>query len=272
MAGFKGFSLKGKVCCVTGGSRGLGREIVLGFAQAGADAVVISSRKLPDCEKVAQEVISLYPECKAVAISCNVSKWEECENLFNKTIEEFGRCEVLVNNAGSSPLYPSLIEVSQELFDKVINLNLRGPFRLCALFGTYMSQQEHGGSIINVSTDETKRPSATATVYGAAKSGVNYLTQAVASAYGPKVRCNCIMPGPFLTDISKSWDLDKLQKHWDMNISLKRPGNPEEVVGAAIYFASDASSYTNGSILEISGGMQNGKRDRRNQTQFSSNL
>jgi len=126
------------------------------------------------------------------------------------------------------------------------------------LFGTQMCTQVDGGSIINVSTTGTQHPGAEATVYTAAKSGVNHLTRAIANAYGPKVRCNCIMPGSFLTDISKAWDIEKLTPVWKRTTALQRAGNPHEVVGAAIYFSSEASSYTTGSILEISGSQQAG--------------
>lgn len=143
-----------------------------------------------------------------------------------------------------------------------MNLNLRGPFRLCTQFGTQICTQTNGGSIINVSTMETQNPGASSVVYGAAKAGINYLTQAIANAYGPKVRCNCIMSGAFLTDISASWDLKRLGPMWKKTITLQRAGNPNEIVGAAIYFASDASSYTTGSVLPISGGQYAGAIDR----------
>lgn len=164
-----------------------------------------------------------------------------------------GHCEVLVNNAGMSPLYPSLAEVSEELYDKVFGVNLKGPFRLSALFGTRMAQ-EGGGSIINVSSVAAVQPSPVELPYGTFKAGLNAMTLGMARAFGPSVRVNCIMPGPFLTDISKAWDLDAFKETAKRTIPLGRGGEPEEVVGAALYFASGASSYTTGSILKIDGG------------------
>jgi NAD(P)-dependent dehydrogenase (short-subunit alcohol dehydrogenase family) len=152
-----------------------------------------------------------------------------------------------------SPLYESLASVTQALYDKVLDVNLRGPFRLAALAGERMAAAE-GGSIINVSSIAAVRPTPNELPYGMAKSGLNALTLGLARAYAPKVRVNCIMPGPFLTDISKAWDLEAFKRNAESTIPLQRGGEPEEVVGAALYFASAASSYTTGSILKIDGG------------------
>jgi NAD(P)-dependent dehydrogenase (short-subunit alcohol dehydrogenase family) len=245
------FDLTGKVAVVTGGSRGLGRAMVLGFARHGAD-VVIASRKQDACDALAREVESETGR-RARAIACHVGRWADCDALFEKTIEAYGRVDVLVNNAGMSPLYPSLLECSEELFDKVIAVNLRGPFRLSSLFGAHMAAGD-GGSIINVSSVAAVSPTPAEIPYGAAKSGLNNLTLSTARAFAPKVRVNCIMPGPFLTDISKAWDLEAFKKMAKTSIPLGRGGEPEEVVSAALYFASDASRYTTGAILKIDGG------------------
>jgi len=169
------------------------------------------------------------------------------------TLERFGRLDVLVNNAGMSPLYPSLVEVSEDLYDKVMSVNLKGTFRLSALAGDHM-KRNGGGSIINVSSIASVRPTPNETVYAAAKSGVNAITEAFAKEYGPEVRVNCIMPGPFLTDISTAWDMDEFNQRAANDIALGRGGEADEVVGAALYFASNASSYTTGSLLKIDGG------------------
>jgi NAD(P)-dependent dehydrogenase (short-subunit alcohol dehydrogenase family) len=245
------FDLSGRVAVITGGSRGLGREMALAFAAHGAD-VVIASRKVDACVALAEEITATTGR-KAIGVACHVGHWGDCDALFEQTYAEFGHCEVLVNNAGMSPLYPSLPEVTEELFDKVIGVNLKGPFRLSALFGTRMAEQD-GGSIINVSSIAAVQPTPTELAYGAAKSGLNALTLGSARAYGPKVRVNTIMPGPFLTDISKAWDLETFKKGAKATIPLQRGGEPDEVVGAALYFASDASSYTTGAILKIDGG------------------
>ncbi len=245
------FDLSGKVAVVTGGSRGLGRAMVLGFARHGAD-VVIASRKLQSCEALAKEV-ERDTGRRALAVACHVGRWADCDALFEKTYEVFGRADVLVNNAGMSPLYPSLPECSEELFDKVLAVNLRGPFRLTSLFGARMARGE-GGSIINVSSVAAVQPSPIEIPYGAAKAGLNNLTLGTARAFAPRVRVNCIMPGPFMTDISKAWDLDAFEKNAKRGIPLQRGGEPEEVVAAALYFASDASRFTTGAVLKIDGG------------------
>jgi NAD(P)-dependent dehydrogenase (short-subunit alcohol dehydrogenase family) len=244
------FDLTGKVALITGGSRGLGREMALAFARAGAD-VVIASRKLDACRAVAAEVAALG--CRALPVACHVGQWEQLDGLVETAYAYFGKIDVLVNNAGMSPLYPSLIEVSEALWDKVLAVNLKGPFRLSALVGSRMAAGA-GGSIINVSSVAAVRPTPLETPYGAAKAGLNAITLAFAHAYGPKVRVNCIMAGPFLTDIAKAWDLDAMTRHIEAVAALRRPGRPEEIVGAALYFASDASSFTTGAILQVDGG------------------
>ncbi|MCP5027725.1 MAG: glucose 1-dehydrogenase [Actinomycetia bacterium] len=245
------FDLTGKVCVVTGGSRGMGKEMVLAFARAGAD-VVIASRKLENCERLALQVEAETGR-QALPIAAHVGYWDQCETLVKATLERFGRLDVLVNNAGMSPLYPSLVEVGEDLYDKVMAVNLKGPFRLSALAGDHM-KNNGGGSIINVSSISSIRPTPHETVYAGAKAGLNAITEAFAKAYGPEVRVNCIMPGPFLTDISTAWNMDAFNERAATEIAMRRGGEADEVVGAALYFASDASSYTTGSILKIDGG------------------
>jgi NAD(P)-dependent dehydrogenase (short-subunit alcohol dehydrogenase family) len=243
------FDLRGKVAIVTGGSRGLGREMVLAFARHGAD-VVIASRKVANCESVADEVRSLGR--RALAVGYHAASWSDADALADAAYSEFGHVDVLVNNAGMSPLYSSLAEVSEELFDKVIGVNLKGPFRLSANVGTRMMARD-GGSIINVSSVASHRPSPSEAPYAAAKAGINSLTRSLAAAFGPAVRVNCIVPGPFLTDISKAWDMATFTEHAKTAYALGRGGEPHEIVGAALYFASDASSYTTGALLDIDG-------------------
>jgi NAD(P)-dependent dehydrogenase (short-subunit alcohol dehydrogenase family) len=243
--------LAGKVALVTGGSRGLGQEMVLAFAEAGADCI-IASRKLEACEAVAEQVRAKGRQ--ALAVACHLGHWDEIEQLVDTAYDAFGRVDVLVNNAGMSPLYPSLPEVTEELWDKVLNLNLRGPFRLTALVGTKMAEGPYGGSIINVSSTGSLRPAPHMLPYDAAKSGLNTLTEGFAHAFGPTVRVNCIMAGPFLTDISKAWDQSTLEKGMQRH-ALRRGGQPHEVVGAALYFATEASSFTTGAILRVDGGI-----------------
>ncbi|MEA3019274.1 MAG: hypothetical protein QOI47_798 [Actinomycetota bacterium] len=245
------FDLTDRVAVITGGSRGLGREMALAFAQHGA-TVVVASRKADACVALAEEITATTGQ-KALGVSCHVGKWSDCDALVERVYGEYGHCEVLVNNAGMSPLYPSLAEVTEDLFDKVIAVNLKGAFRLTSLVGPRMAEQ-NGGSIINVSSVAAVQPSPVELPYGTAKAGLNALTLGSARAFGPKVRVNTIMPGPFLTDISKAWDLDGFNKRAKATIPLQRAGEPDEIVGAALYFASDASSYTTGAILKVDGG------------------
>ncbi len=246
------FDLTGKVALVTGGSRGLGQEMVEAFAAAGAD-VVIASRKLGNCEQLAKEV-ERNTGRRALAVACNVSEWNQVEQLAKRTYDHFGKVDILVNDAGMSPLYDHVSNVTEAYWEKVIGVNLKGPFQLTAIVGTRMAQGD-GGSIIFVSSMGSFHPQADIIPYAAAKAGVNALTIGFAHAFGPKVRVNCIVPGAFLTDVTKAWNLDARRKSWEQgSLLLRRGGEPREIVGAALYFASDASSYTTGSLLQVSGG------------------
>jgi len=244
------FDLSDKVALVTGGSRGLGRSMVLAFAELGAD-VVIASRKLDACEALAKEVRERFGR-EALSHACHVAEWDQIDALVDAAYERFGKVDILVNNAGLSPLYESLPEVTEALYDKVLGINLKGPFRLSALIGSRMAEGE-GGSIINVSSIAAVRPTPEVIPYAAAKAGLNAMTVGYAHAYGPKVRVNCIMAGPFFTDISKAWDMQIFQEQAKA-FALKRGGEPDEVIGAALYFASAASSFCTGAVLRLDGG------------------
>ena len=241
---------KGKVALVTGGSRGLGREMTLALAQRGAD-VVIASRKAAVCEAVAEEARALGVE--ALPYACHVGHWDQLGELAEAAYERFGKVDVLINNAGMSPLYPSLGAISEELFDKVVSVNFKGPFRLSALIAERMAAGD-GGSIINISSTASLNPSPDSEPYGAAKAGLNAITRSFAFAYGPKVRVNCIVAGPYLTDISKAWDMEAFEKRAKTSLALGRGGQPDEIVGAALYLASDTSSFTTGTLIRVDGG------------------
>ena len=245
------FDLSGKVALVTGGSRGLGKEMAMAFAEAGAD-VVIASRKLDNCERVAEEIEKSTGR-SALPFAFHVGHWEQLDGLVDAAYQRFGRVDILVNNAGMSPLYSSLGEITEALYDKVMEVNLKGAFRLTAIVGERMTQQG-GGSIISLSSGAAIRPTPNEAVYAMAKAGLHNMTEMFAKAYGPKVRVNCIMPGPFLTDISKAWDLERMGKVFAKTHAMARAGEPNEIVGAALYFASDASTFTTGAILKVDGG------------------
>ena len=241
------FHVTGKVVLVTGASRGLGRAMALGFAEAGADVAIVS-RRIEACEAVATELEALGHS--AFPYACHVGHWDELDGLVEAVIERFGKIDVLVNNAGISPLYPALDQVSEELFDKVIGVNLKGPFRLSSLVGKHMAEGA-GGSIINISSIAAISPSPNAEPYGASKAGINSFTRSMASAFGPSVRVNSILAGPFLTDM---WDPDAFEERGKTSVALRRGGQPDEIVGTALYLASSAASFTTGSVLTVDGG------------------
>ncbi|WP_179377587.1 SDR family NAD(P)-dependent oxidoreductase [Rhodococcus sp. ACS1] len=242
------FSLAGKVALVTGGSRGLGREMVLAFAEAGAD-VVVTSRKADACAEVARQVEALGRT--ALPVSCHVGRWDEIDALVDLAYEVFGRVDVLVNNAGMSPVAPSSAETTEELFDKVIGVNFKGPFRLTSLVGERMAAGD-GGSIINISSSGAIFPQPRFGPYAGAKAALNAVTGAFAREFGPKVRVNTISAGPFLTDISKAWAPEKRER---TQSAIGRPGRPDEIVTTALYLASPASSYTTASLIRVDGGL-----------------
>jgi NAD(P)-dependent dehydrogenase (short-subunit alcohol dehydrogenase family) len=244
------FDLSGRVAMVTGGSRGLGRAMVQGLAQAGAD-VVIASRRVEDCAAAAAEVTAATGR-RALPLTCHVGRWDTLESVVDRVYEELGRIDVLVNNAGMSPLYPSPAQVSEELFDKVVGVNLKGAFRLSALVGERMVAGD-GGSLIHVSSSGSLYPRGDIIPYAAAKAGLNAMSEGFAHAFGPTVRSNIVMAGPFLTDISEHWDMDAFAE-MAKAFALKRAGRPEEIVGAALYLASEAASFTTGTVLRVDGG------------------
>jgi NAD(P)-dependent dehydrogenase (short-subunit alcohol dehydrogenase family) len=191
---------------------------------------------------------------RALAVECHVGHWRQVERLADVAVAEFGHIDILVNNAGMSPIYPSVAEIDEALYDKVMDVNLKGTFRLSVLMAEHMTA--HGkGSIISVSSTAAVKPTPGEVVYGMAKAGIHNMTESLSRAYGPAVRVNCIQPGPFLTDIAKAWSPEAVA-HIGRSISLGRAGDPREIVGAALYFAGDASSYTTGAILRMDGGLR----------------
>ncbi len=243
--------LTGKVAVVTGGSRGIGRAVAEGFAAAGAD-VVVASRKRDNCEVAARQIEAATGR-RALPVACHVGRWDDCDRLVKTVYDEFGRCDVLVNNAGMSPLYDDLPSVTEELYDKVHAVNARGPFRLRALIGSRMAEGD-GGSIINVTTAGSLRPNADDLPYAMAKAGLNALTLGLAGAWAPKVRANLVLPGAFDTDITKAWRPGTKAQAAETN-PMKRIGQPEDMVGVCVFLASDAASYINGAQVLVDGGL-----------------
>ncbi|PXW24480.1 UNVERIFIED_CONTAM: hypothetical protein DES50_1268 [Williamsia faeni] len=243
--------LTGKVAVVTGASRGIGRAVAEGFALAGAD-VVIASRKLDACQTAASEIEAATGR-RALPVACHVGRWDDAELLLDTVYDNFGRCDVLVNNAGTSPVYDGMKSVTAELYDKVHAVNARGPFRLSALFGTRMAEGD-GGSIINVTSAGSLRPSHTDLPYAMAKAALNALTLALAGTWAPKVRANLVMPGAFDTGMSQAWGSEAQAQAASMN-PMKRIGQPEDLRGLCVFLASDAASYINGAQILADGGL-----------------
>ncbi|MFF1732157.1 SDR family NAD(P)-dependent oxidoreductase [Streptomyces sp. NPDC058247] len=248
---FSLFGLAGKVALITGGSRGLGRRMSLAFAQAGAD-VVVASRKLDRCQEVVAEIKETTGR-DALAHACHMGRWDEIAGLVDAAYERFGVVDVLVNNAGMSPVYDSVTDVTEKMYDSVLNLNLKGPFRLTQLVGTRMKERG-SGSVINVSSTGSLRPTGSIIPYAAAKNGLNAMTEGFAELLGPEVRVNTLMPGQYMTDVSAAWDMDHTTR-MAQRLHLKRIGEPDEIVGAALFLASDAASYTSGTVVRSDGGI-----------------
>jgi len=241
------FDLSGKVALVTGGSKGLGLAMVQGFAAHGAD-IIVASRKLANCEAVAEEVRGLGR--RAIAVAAHVGRWDDIDRLIDTAYAEFGRVDILVNNAGMSPACPSH-EVTEKLFDSVVNLNFKGPFRLAAQIGKRMFDGD-GGCIINVSSSGALVPLPGVVPYSGAKAALNAMSISLAHEYAPKVRVNTISAGPFLTDIAKSWSEEQRD---NVPNAMMRAGEPEEVVTSALFFASPHSSFVTGALLRCDGGI-----------------
>ncbi len=245
------FDLHGRVAVVTGGSKGLGRAMALGFAEAGAD-VVIASRKLPGCEAVAKEVEALGR--RALPVSCHVGDWEQCDALIERAVSEFGRIDVLVNNAGIAPVAPSLKDITHELFDRTIGVNLKGPLRLAAMAAEHMGE---GSTIINISSVAALRPTPLTAVYSVAKAGINTLTRVMAQEFAERgIRANCIVCGAFRTDsAAKALPDEEAERAMAKTLALGRIAEPDEIVGTALYLASDASRYLTGQLIQLDGGV-----------------
>ncbi|MFF7468662.1 glucose 1-dehydrogenase [Streptomyces sp. NPDC008092] len=247
------FDLSGRVVLVTGGSRGLGRAMAFGAARCGAN-VVVASRNYEACAAVSAE-IEKETGRTAFPYAVHVGRWDELPGLVDAVYARFGRLDALVNNAGMSPVYEDLADVTEKMFDAVLSLNLKGPFRLSVLAGARMSEAG-GGTIVNVSSTGSVRPRPAIVPYAAAKAGLNAVSVGLAQALGPSVRVNTLMCGPFDTWATQGWQQDPEQLAEGVRgHALRRIGDPREVVGAALYLMSDASSYTSGATLRVDGGM-----------------
>ncbi len=247
------FSLEGKVALVTGGSRGIGKATAIEFAKAGAD-VVVASRKLPDLEKVADEIRSLGR--KSLAVSAHVGQMEQISSLVERVVAEFGKIDILVNNAGTSPVYTSALDLEERAWDATMNLNLKGLFFLSQAVARVM-KKHGGGKIINVASVYGFLPEANVGYYSITKAGVIMATKVMAREWAQyNIRVNAIAPGVIHTRLGDShWAVAPKDKEETIKrILMGRIGEPEEIAGAMIYLASDASSYVTGQIFTVDGG------------------
>jgi len=247
------FSLNGKVALITGGSRGIGKATALGFARAGAD-VAIASRKLPDLEQVADEIRGLGR--KALPVAAHVARLEEIKNLVQTVRKEFGRIDILVNNAGTSPALSPMLDLEERLWDSIMNLNLKGVIFLSQAVARVMKEHS-GGTIINVASIAGFRHEPNIGVYSISKSAIVMATKIMAEEWAKyNIRVNAIAPGHIHTRLGDSIfeAVPEYKKEFLDRIPMRRIGDPDEIVGAMIYLASDASSYVTGTTIVVDGG------------------
>lgn len=246
------FRLDGKVALVNGGSRGIGAAIAHAFAAQGAD-VVVSSRKLENVEPVAAAIRDAGG--KATPFACHTAQPEQVQALFDHIQATYGRLDILVNNAATNPYFGPFIAAPESAFDKTFEINVKGYF-LMAQRAAQMMVERGAGSIINIASIEGLSPSPMMGIYSMTKAAVIMLTKVIARELGPSgVRCNCICPGLTETRFAKVLiETQEIYEHYVNKTPLGRHAQPSEIVGAALYFASDASSYTTGAILTCDGG------------------
>lgn len=246
-------SLEGKVALVTGGSRGIGKAIALAFADAGAD-VVVSGRKLPALEEVAAEIKALGR--RALPVVAHSRKPDELRHLIETVKAEFGRLDILVNNAATNPVMIPLVDIEENTFDLIMNTNLKGYFLLAQLAAKMMIEQGDGGSILNISSVNGFTPDKGLGVYSISKAAINMLTRALALELGEyNIRVNALAPGVVKTGFSQArWDDEELGTYDMIRTPLQRFAEPEEVARMALAMVSDTSSYITGQVLLVDGG------------------
>ncbi len=246
------FRLDDKVAIVTGASRGIGESIARTLAENGAK-VVLASRKQESLDGVAASIKESGGE--AMAIACHTGKMEMIDALFDKVMDTYGRVDVLVNNAATNPYFGDVLNVPESAYDKTFEVNTKGYFFMAQKAGKIMVDQS-GGSIINIASVAGLRGPVMQTVYGMTKAAVILMTKAFAKELGPfGVRCNAICPG--LTETHFASVLIETKEIYEIalqGIPLKRHAQPDEIAGAALYLASDTSSFTTGSLVVIDGG------------------
>ena len=248
------YDLTDRVAIITGGSRGIGRAIALAYAEAGAK-VVVASRKQEGVDAVAAEIESRGGA--ALAISTHMGQEESVVALVQQTVETFGGVDIAVNNAATNPHFGSMLSATSTLWDKIMEVNLRGAFSLCQQVAPIM-EDRGGGVIINMVSTTGIRPSHGLGIYSVSKAGLIMMTKVLAMELGPsKIRVNAIAPGVIKTQFSRAlWEPEAIANAVRDATPLGRLGEPEDIVGAALYLASPLSDFVNGEILVIDGGMR----------------
>lgn len=246
------FNLENKVAIITGSSKGIGKAIAKGLAQNGAQ-VVISSRSQEACDEVAKEFTG--EGLKAVGIACHIGKEDQRKNLVLKTIEAFGRIDILVNNAAINPVYSPIEEVDPAIFDKIMDVNVKAPWSLSNLVLPHLKANKNG-SIINIASVEALTPGFGLGIYSTSKAAILMLTKNQAKEWGQYgVKANAICPGLIKTKFSAAlWQNEKMLHKLEKSIPSGRMGMPEEMVGLACLLASDAGNYMTGGVYTADGG------------------
>lgn len=250
------FDLSGHVSLVTGATKGLGRAMVQGLAEAGSDVVVVS-RKADLCASVAKEIEQSTGR-RALPVACHVGEWDALPALVDRVYDEFGKLDVLVNNAAINPAMTPVTEISEAFFDKLASVNLKGPIRLAALVAPRMGEQG-GGSIINVTTLGAYAAGPGVGTYTGLKAALLNFTRTMAAEWvSLGVRVNALAPGPFMTEMMKGTARNdpSFVEHAAEATLMKRIADPDEVVGLTLFLASDASSFVTGEDYAIAGGMR----------------
>lgn len=247
------FNLNGKVAIVTGASKGIGEAMARGMAEFGA-SVVISSRKQEAVEAVAAEFQK--DGLEATGFACHVGDEAQCKNLIHKTIEKYGRIDILINNAGTNPYFGPIEQMPKAAYQKTMDINLNAPMELSSLAFAHM-KKIGGGSVIHISSIEGLHATAGFAAYNLSKAGLIMLAQNQAAEWGKdNIRVNVICPGLVKTKLSAAlWSDENNLKKFKENIPLGRMAAPDEMAGLAVFLASDASSYMTGAVLVNDGGI-----------------
>jgi NAD(P)-dependent dehydrogenase (short-subunit alcohol dehydrogenase family) len=248
------FSLHGKIALVTGGGRGIGKAITRRFAEAGAN-VVIASRKLENLEATAKEFAGL--PCKVVPLACHVGRKEQIENLVRETEARLGPVDILVNNSATTLGQGPALDVTDEMLDKIVEINIKAALRLVRLVVPRMIERNVGGSIINIASVAGLRPQPGGLLYSLTKAGLIMMTRSWAQEFGPhNIRVNAIAPGLIQTDLSEFfWKDNARRRQYESATPLHRIGQPDEIAGLALYLASDEASFVTGQVMVADGGM-----------------